>query len=110
MQPKHISFQAKQQRSAIFMDVFELKVKHTRKKENHNLSHPAPQIRTTTQSKFPPGTAQRQTSFWMYDPLAGVVIELFGSDSHVTAPLYLRMYLYSPVVDAGSETVMLQIG
>ena len=37
----------------------------------------------------------------MNDPLDGVVICLFGSDSQVTCPLNLRMYLYSMVVLAG---------
>ena len=41
----------------------------------------------------------------MIDPLAGVVRALFGSDSHVTAPLNLRIYLYSILVLAGTFTV-----
>lgn len=41
----------------------------------------------------------------MIDPLAGVSTELFGSDSHVTAPSFLRMYLYSTLVLAGKLTV-----
>lgn len=33
------------------------------------------------------------------------MLELLGSDSQVTAPLNLRMYLYSKLVLAGSVTV-----
>jgi len=39
------------------------------------------------------------------DPEAGVVAWLLGSDSQVTAPLNLRIYLYSKLVLAGSVTV-----
>ena len=38
-------------------------------------------------------------------PVAGVVFELLGSDSQVTAPLKMRMYLYSKFVFAGRVTV-----
>ena len=55
-------------------------------------------------------SAYRQESFWVNEPLAGVVIELFGSDSQVTWPLFFRMYLYSMTVDAGSVTVIDQVG
>ena len=40
-------------------------------------------------------------SFSVNDPDAGVVIWLFGSLSHVTAPLLMRMYLYWIVDEAG---------
>jgi hypothetical protein len=51
-----------------------------------------------------------QVSLVEYVPLAGVVIDIFGSDSQVTAPLYLRIYLYWIAVEAGRLTVMLQMG
>lgn len=38
-------------------------------------------------------------------PEAGVVFESLGSDSQVTTPLYLRMYLYWKAVLAGRATV-----
>lgn len=44
----------------------------------------------------------------MYDPLAGVVISMFGSDSHVTCPLNLRMYLYWICVLAGRLIVTVE--
>ena len=52
-----------------------------------------------------PLAAYRQLSFCMKEPLAGVVMELFGSDSQVMAPLNLRMYLYWIEVLAGRFTV-----
>ena len=55
-----------------------------------------------------PLAAYRQLSFCMKEPLAGVVMELFGSDSQVMAPLNLRMYLYSTTVFAGSVTVTMK--
>ena len=61
----------------------------------------------SAERKSPP---HRQESFWVNEPLAGVVIELFGSDSQVTWPLFFRMYLYSMTVDAGSVTVIDQVG
>jgi hypothetical protein len=39
------------------------------------------------------------------EPLPGVVNWLFGSDSHVTTPLFFLMYLYSITVLAGTFTV-----
>lgn len=36
----------------------------------------------------------RQLSFTVKLPLAGVLTELLGSDSHVTAPLFFLTYLY----------------
>ena len=52
-----------------------------------------------------PLAAYRQLSFCMKEPLAGVVMELFGSDSQVMAPLNLRMYLYWIAVFTGRFTV-----
>ena len=51
------------------------------------------------------GRLHRHESFTVNDPLPGVVRALFGSDSHVTAPLNLRIYLYSMFVLAGTFTV-----
>lgn len=50
-------------------------------------------------------TCYRHWSLRVVEPLSDVVNELLGSDSHVTWPLFLRMYLYSMTVLAGSETV-----
>ncbi len=50
----------------------------------------------------------RHVSAWVAEPLAGVVIWLFGSDSQVVAPLYLRMNLYWTAVVAGRLTVTVQ--
>ena len=47
----------------------------------------------------------RQVSFSVNVPDEGVVICMFGSDSQVTAPLNLRMYLYWIAVLAGRFTV-----
>ena len=47
----------------------------------------------------------RQVSFSVNEPLAGVVICMFGSDSQVTLDWYLRMYLYWIAVFAGRFTV-----
>jgi hypothetical protein len=47
----------------------------------------------------------RQTSLMVMLPLAGEEFERLGSDSQVTAPLNLRMYLYSKEVLAGMFTV-----
>lgn len=44
-------------------------------------------------------------SFRVNEPEAGVVNILLGSDSHVIAPLNLRMYLYSIEVLAGKLIV-----
>lgn len=41
----------------------------------------------------------------MADPLPGVVMLMLGSDSQVTAPLFLRMYLYWMAVLGGRLTV-----
>lgn len=41
----------------------------------------------------------------VFEPVAGLEDERLGSDSQVTAPLYLRIYLYSKLVLAGTETV-----
>ena len=49
--------------------------------------------------------AYRQVSFSVNEPLAGVVICMFGSDSQVTLDWYLRMYLYWIAVFAGRFTV-----
>ncbi len=47
-----------------------------------------------------------QLSLVLVLPLAGVLTELLGSDSHVTAPLLsFRIYLYSIDVLAGKVTV-----
>ena len=42
------------------------------------------------------------------EPLAPVDLELLGSDSQVTAPLNLRIYLYSKLVLAGRVTVTMR--
>jgi hypothetical protein len=51
-----------------------------------------------------------QVSSVAYVPFAGVMIDLFGSDSQVTPPLFLRMYLYWMAVDTERLTVILQVG
>jgi hypothetical protein len=53
---------------------------------------------------IPKRSFHRQVSLtdWAAVP---TVIDLLGSDSQVTAPLYLRIYLYCTVVDAGRFTV-----
>jgi hypothetical protein len=50
----------------------------------------------------------RQESFSVAEPDAGVVIWKLGSDDQVTAPLFLRMYLYWTAVFAGRLTVSAQ--
>lgn len=54
-------------------------------------------------------TLYRQTSLITQFPLAGEVNCRFGSDSHVIAPLNLRMYLYWKEVLAGMFTVTTEI-
>ena len=46
-----------------------------------------------------------QTSLMVADPEPGLEYERLGSDSQVTAPLNLRMYLYSKLVLAGMAMV-----
>lgn len=47
----------------------------------------------------------RHESLSVKEPDAGVVSWKFGSDDHVTAPLFLRMYLYWICMLAGRFTV-----
>jgi len=54
---------------------------------------------------------QRQESDVDAEPDEGLVKDLFGSDSHVTAPADdLRMYLYVKAVLGGRETVTSHVG
>jgi hypothetical protein len=50
----------------------------------------------------------RQVSARLTFPRAGVVNKLLGSDSHVTLPLNLRMYLYWMSVFAGRLTATIR--
>jgi hypothetical protein len=60
-------------------------------------------VQKNSKQSIPPH--HRQVSFKMTFPLPGVVNTRFGSDSHVTLPRNLRMYLYWISASAGRVTL-----